>query len=157
MTPDWIKTAKSLGYENETAMWEALYLKDRASLSQLAIAFRTSTNSIRGRLQTCDIRMRNAGGANNQKFRMTEELAKRCEDEGTTSVARNIGLSYTSLHKALKRFRAPVSAVQGIAVSHPHNSPSTERPAPESSSESPPQEPAGPGSPQTATGEKLES
>jgi len=158
MTPDWEATAKGLGYKNEKGMWTALYTEQKASLSQLAIAFRTSVNSVRGRLNVCEILLRKAGGANNQKFQMDDAIAKRCEDEGTASVARNLNLSYTSMHKALKKFRtisalaAPVSAEQS-----PRSSPDSEHPVPASSSESLPPEPEGPDSSQTAKGGKLGS
>lgn len=154
---DWNSVAVKSGYENEKEMWEELYLNDNASLAKLGTAFKCSPNQIRSRIVASGIALRGQGGANYQKVKMNEELALRCEQEGCMSVSRNMDVSYTTLLKAYKSFRASTQAGPESGGQSPHSSHSPERPEHSSSSESPQPEQEGPGSSQTSKGGQLES
>lgn len=100
---NWTPVSSALGFADELTMWKKYYEVDKMAIAEIASRLGVSHNAVRDRLVACGIELRKRGGPNHQKLEMTDEIRARCEAEGTKSVADSLGLSYTTLHKQLKK------------------------------------------------------
>jgi hypothetical protein len=124
---DWKSIAEHSEFADEKTMWQRLYVVKETSIVELGRRFGVSHNAIRDRLIACEIPIRNRGGANNQRLEVTADIITRCKTEGTQAVADSLGLSYNTLHKAVKRFKVGSSgSLESPAQSDPQ--PPQERP-----------------------------
>jgi hypothetical protein len=60
---DWDGTAKELGFENEEAMWESLYVERQIPIRKLADIFKCGSTTLVRRMDTLKITKRSRGGA----------------------------------------------------------------------------------------------
>jgi len=103
----WEETAVQLGYASPEAMWEDFYCKKRIPISKLATQLDVSRNAIREALERYGVKIRGRGGANNTKIEVTDELIERIRkaDGSIAVIAKELGVSYTTLYKRLYRVK----------------------------------------------------
>lgn len=94
--------ASRLGYRNEVALWEDLYVTKGLSLSQISRKLDVSRNVIRLALARAGIPPRKRGGPNNARVVLTQELIDEIRRDGLPTVARRLGLSHSTLYKRLR-------------------------------------------------------
>lgn len=104
---DWIGIAKAGGYIDESGEGDPvklltdLYITQNLSLDALTTKLKVSRNAIRSTLVRLEIPTKKRGGANNQKFEVTDALIDRIKEIGVKAVAAELGVSYTTLYKRL--------------------------------------------------------
>jgi transposase len=105
MAIEWSGVATALEYPSEEEMWRDLYVTRGLSIVQIAKKLDVSRNTVRESLDRTGIVLRQRGGPNNQKLEITDALVEDIRREGITSVAKKLGLSYTTVYKRLYRVR----------------------------------------------------
>lgn len=149
---NWEGIARELRFPNVATMFRKYYVETEMSIEQLAGRFGVSSGQIRTQLVAAGITLRPRGGAQQSKITMTDDLLSACESKGTKQVAAELGVSYSALHKALRRYvtsrkveeasqsqETPQSADPGTDESLRRSSPSPAHPERDSSSASRPQ------------------
>lgn len=103
----WEEIARTHGYVNadtqgdERALLEDLYHTQGLSLEALTKKLKVSRNALRSALTRLEIPAKKRGGANNQKFAVTDALLERVKEIGVKATATELGVSYTTLYKRL--------------------------------------------------------
>jgi hypothetical protein len=115
---NWDGIAHQLGFKDGKSMFQKYYLGDGMSLDELAKRFNVSPGMIRTHLAKLEIPLKQRGGANYRKIVVTADLVADCAKRGSKLVAAELGVSYTALHKALKRFSLAQQTVPA-PVLHP--------------------------------------
>src|SRR5262245_19758650 len=118
---NWDGVARELGFKEAKAMWVDFYVNRKLSLEELARRFGVSAGMIRGQLYKAEIEIKPRGGANYRKIVVTPALVADCDAKGTKLVAVDLGVSYTALHKALKKHALatgakPLEVATGVPV-----------------------------------------
>lgn len=103
MPTDWEVFAKTLGFPGEKEMWAKLYTDQAMSIAEISRRLAVGSATIHQRLTKHQIPIRQRGGRNNLIINMSPELQEKVRQQGVTAVATEMGLSYNTLHKALKR------------------------------------------------------
>ncbi len=114
---NWDGIARELQFTDATAMFTKFYIEMKMPIEELARRFNVSQGMIRGQLAKAGVEVRKRGGANYSKIVMSKQLADECNAKGTKLVAEELGVSYTALHKALKRFETPTAQTEEVAAS----------------------------------------
>jgi transposase len=100
---EWEPIAAKLGYADETAMWQDLYVTRRLSVSKLTEMFDVSRNTIRYALDRAGVTIRPSGGPNNMKIEITAEVIEAVRLHGIRETAKALGVTYSTLYKRLYR------------------------------------------------------
>jgi transposase len=117
---DWALLATKLGYADEVSMWQDLYTAKGLSVKQLSKKLDISRNTVRLALEDSGIEMRPRGGPNNKKLDITDALVEEIRQKGISAVAKELGLSYTTVYKRLYRVRGlTVTALQAQPIAVP--------------------------------------
>jgi len=106
---EWAVIAEKLRFASSDAMWKALYVEQRLSITKIAERFGVSRNTVRGELLKRGL-LRKQGGPNNVTgVELTSDLIDEIRREGVLAVAKRLGINYTTLYKRLRKLGLSVT------------------------------------------------
>jgi transposase len=114
MAINWEDVAKAHGYKDEKEMFADLYVAQDLSIEDLTKKLKISRNAIRNVFVKLELPTKKRGGANNQKFKITDELIERVKEKGVKAVAKELNVSYTALYKRLYQIVPKKDTIEAV-------------------------------------------